>query len=138
MKTKTSEAVTMFDLPVALTNAGIFAIVATSVGLGIPSIPPWIILLLIAIAGSASAVGFRFMSGHIQDRRSRLLALFTGTAFSLAAEPFLSSFLKLEGLEAGVFVLVMSLFWARLAKHISTDFDVAKFFDGVLSRFTKK
>ncbi|MEM9600278.1 MAG: hypothetical protein AAF926_04575 [Pseudomonadota bacterium] len=83
-------------------------------------------------------MGFRFLAGDVPDRASRLMAFLSGILFAYVAVPWVNKVLDLDGLDAGVFVLLLSLIGARVVKFLSTDFDVAKFVDGLLSRLSRK
>jgi uncharacterized membrane protein (Fun14 family) len=130
--------IAMFDISSALTHAGIGAAILTMTGFAIPGIPDGVVLLGISIAGSGAAVGFRAMAGHVPDRASRIMAFLSGILFANVAIPWINRHFDLQGLEVGVFVLLLSLIGARLVKFLATDFDVGEFVGGVLDRFSKK
>lgn len=77
------------------------------------------------------------MGGFLKDWKQRFMAAVSGVLMSIVSVPYLAS-KGLEGLEAGVFVLAISLFGARAVKFLSTDFDVARFMTAISSLFTKK
>ncbi|MEM9600746.1 MAG: hypothetical protein AAF926_06960 [Pseudomonadota bacterium] len=128
----------MFDTYAATLQGAGFAVAATTVAATFPSVPTELVMLGISIAGSGAAVGFRFLAGDVPDRASRLMAFLSGILFAYVAVPWVNKVLDLDGLDAGVFVLLLSLIGARVVKFLSTDFDVAKFVDGLLSRLSRK
>jgi len=127
----------MFDINNGLLVAGFSGAALTAAGVAVPSIPPELILFVISVAGSCAAVGYRFLSGGLRDIWSGALAVFSGILLAYVAIPWINKFFDVEGLESGVFVLILSLFGARVVKFLANDFDVARFLDGILSRFTK-
>jgi len=126
----------MFTWEAAFFNAGVSSLVVATAGHYF-NVSPTIILFFIAAAGSLASVGFRWMGGHLKDWKQRCMAFISGVLLATTAVPYLAS-KGLEGLEAGVFVLGISLIGARFIKWASTDFDVGTFMSSIADKFIKK
>ena len=121
-------------------EAGIFngalgsaLIAATGISFGLD---PFIILVAICFTGSAASVGFRWIGGFLPDWKNRALAFFAGPLFAVPSIWALEM-KGIEDLEAGVFVLCISLMGARIVKNLSTDFDVTAIMAAIASRLSK-
>lgn len=121
-------------------EAGIFngalgsaLIAATGISFGLD---PFIILVAICFTGSAASVGFRWIGGFLPDWKNRALAFFAGPLFAVPSIWALEM-KGIEDLEAGVFVLCISLMGARLVKFLSTDFDIPTIMTAITSRLSE-
>lgn len=122
----------MFTWETALVNATVSGTAVAGLGTVLGVNPYWI-LLGVSVAGSLASVGFRWMNGHLKDWKQRAMAFACGIMLSLVAIPYMEA-RGVEGLEAAIFVLFISLIGARIIKYMTTDFDVVKFVSGVIKR----
>ena len=126
----------MFTWETAFFNAGASGLFVATAGTYF-NMPVHLILFFIAVAGSLASVGFRWMGGFLKDWKQRCMAFVSGVLMASVAVPYLAS-KGLEGLEAGIFVLGISLIGARFIKWASTDFDLDKTLTALADKFVSK
>lgn len=125
----------MFTWDTSILHATVGGASVAGIGTFLNLDPSWI-LLGVSAAGSMASVGFRWIGGHLKDWMQRCMAFISGILMATCAIPYLAS-KGLEGLEASIFVLFISLVGARVVKFLSTDFDVGSFINGLIERLKR-
>ena len=121
----------MFD--VQLFGAFIIYAVFVTTGFVIPDFSTSFMLLFAATFGSVISAGWRWKAGQIKDFATGLMSFVAGLGTGLLTAHALK-----DNSNAVFIVYASAIMGAKITYHMSNNFDVGKFIEGIIDRFKPK